>query len=161
MADPGPIGDVGEPPGAVVPQEHIGADVGHVEIDVAVIVIISARHPHSVAAVTGPTAVGRVFEARSTGGADVAIEPVGRPLVGPADAPALHEVGVEVAVAVHVEEGGPAADDLGQVEAIGVTRPPPEVKPDGRADLLEGRPGGDRRGRGGQRRRLLTGRSAD
>ena len=46
-------GDVLEPSAAVVAQQYVGANVGHVEIDVAIVVVVASRNAHAVAITIG------------------------------------------------------------------------------------------------------------
>ena len=103
---------------AFVAQQNIGSDVGNVEIGAAVVVVVSRRHPHAVAAVAGAALGGDVVEAAI---APVAIEPVaGTGALPGFQPPPLHQVGVQVAVAVHVEEGGAPCHYLGHQVAASV-----------------------------------------
>jgi len=109
-ADSGLFGDVGEGPVTVVAQEHVRPEVRHVEIGIAVVVVVADGH--AVAPATVPHA-GLVRHLGETTVPDAAIKPVRLPFAGGAVVSgAVHDVEVELAVAVVVEPGSAGAHRL-------------------------------------------------
>ncbi len=117
------LGDVGkEHPaglGAVVAQQGVATDVGDVEVGIAVAVDVADGNPHAVAAVVAAGACRDVFEAAVAAVAPQLVAGLRRAAVETA---ALHQVEVEIAVAVEVEERAAAPHDLREEEAFAVPR---------------------------------------
>ena len=134
---------------AGVAQQLVLAEVRHVEVDVAVVVDVPGRDAHAVAGRDDPGRVGHVREAqRALLAQEVAEEPVagrvvrrrrtqGGRRVAVAQHVALHEVGVQVAVTVRVEEGASRSERLAEVELAGHPVEVHEVEPDVDVDALE------------------------
>src|SRR6185503_14726776 len=141
---------VGEVAAAVAFEQDVAAVVGDVEIDASVVVEVARGDAHAVAAGVG-AAAGRDIVERAV--AAIAIEAVAVGLVARREqVAALHQVEIEIAVAVHVEQRGAAAHDLGQVELLLVARAVGEADAALLGDVLEPGTTGRRR-----RRRFLRG----
>ena len=128
-----------------VQEQAVWAEAGHVEVEVAVVVEVSDRHPHAVALVSGPSPVGDGREATVR---SLAIKQV----CGPRPpAPSTHQVQIKVAVALEIEQGAATAHAVGHVEG---------ARERTRGDAVEahsGRPVHEPRARG--RRRAPAGRA--
>ena len=92
---------------AVVAQQHVRADVGDVEVHVAVVVVVAGGDAHAVA-----VAVGHIPAGLEVAVADVEVEAVRMWRLRRVEEAALHEVDVQVAVAVEVCQRGAAAGDF-------------------------------------------------
>ena len=117
IGDTGRLGDVFELTGAVVSQQRIGAEIRHVEIDIAVIVVVTGRHPHAIPRVGGTAAAGDFLETSVT---DVLKQLVAGRIVGKQLA-ALNQVNVEIAVIVQIGECRAAAHDFRKEITLRVT----------------------------------------
>ena len=112
---PATLAEVAELAVALVPVEDVGAVIGHIEIEVAVAVVVGRRAAHAPTRITDP---GRAGIVRKGAVAHVAVEGVGRGRgrVGIAFQPrAVDQVDVEPAIAVVVEESTAAAFGLDDV----------------------------------------------
>ena len=88
----------------------LGPEVRYVQVRVPVVVVVSGGDPHAVSPVVRAAAGGHVGEAPLAAVLEQPVAAVG----GPVQAAALDQVGIEIAVVVHVEEGHAAPDDLGK-----------------------------------------------
>ena len=132
-------------------------DVGHVQVHVAVAVVVAGGDAHAVAAVADAARSVTSSEARRPSAARcVAVQAVASSARSGAglDVAALHAVDVQPAVAVVVEERQTAGRDLRHPVALGVEVDVAEVEPGGGGDLDE--PGGAGR-RAARRRRAGAG----
>src|SRR5262245_23682687 len=109
---------------AVVLEQHVRAKVGEIEIDGAIVVEVAGGDAHPVAT-NGRTAFRRHVLKRAVAAISVELVAAARRAVE--QTAALHQIEIEIAVAVHGEKGGPASHDLRQEEAVAVTRPVHEV----------------------------------
>src|SRR6185295_729069 len=109
---------------AIVVPELVGAEVGEIEIHPPVVVVVAGGRSHAVARGPDAARLGHVDEARhgtlSFGTDQVVPEqpaPPRRSRIGRAwlERVSLHHEGVEIAIAVIVEQGRSAAHDLGHV----------------------------------------------
>ena len=129
--DPCTRGDVGEMAVAVSFQQYVRAEIGDVQIDVAVVVEIACCDPHSVIADIGAAAGRDVLEhsAATVAKQVIARRPAvrhahGRPAQrrgtagGRRKTAALHHVHIQEPVVVHVEQSGTAAHDLRKIELV-------------------------------------------
>ena len=109
----GRVGDVVEVPLAVVAEEIAAADRRHVEIGVAVVVVVADGHALAVERLVEPGLLGDVLEVSL---AVVAVEGLGGRRLDLVAGPVrrVDEEQVLVAVAVVVEEGDARAHGLGQ-----------------------------------------------
>ena len=118
---PASRGHVGERAVAVVSKQLVRPEVGHVEIDPAVVVEVAGRRAHAVAGRDDAAAIGHVGEAKSrsafrlrdrcdTSGSAGRV----RALRTRSKRGALHREQIEVAVVVEVEQRPAGADDLRQ-----------------------------------------------
>ena len=137
--------DVDETAVAVVSQQHVVAEIRHVQIGEAIVVEVAGRHAHPVTAGAGAARNGHVFERAVTA---VVIQPVAAGRIGRRTADivalerqsaALHEIQIQEAVVVHVEEGDAAAHDFRQQVLGLVARRVDEADAGARSDLFEPR----------------------
>ena len=113
---PARIGDAGLPANfgkvsVVVAKECVGAKVGQVEIEVAVAIVVGRGNPHADSWVGDP---GRDRDKTLAIVAKKAIDR-GRSLRIGGDKSAVYGVNIQIAIAVVVEEGTPAAHSFGEV----------------------------------------------
>ena len=118
---------------AEVAEELVGPEAGHVEVRPTVAVVVARGHALAVAAGRDPARRGDVGEVEAAAAVEVVpIEPVrvgagaglraaATRVSGRLEAPRLHEVDVEVAVVVVVDEGRARAGDLGEVVGAGAS----------------------------------------
>ena len=142
---------VGECAIAVAVEEDVVPDVGHVEIEEPVVVVIACRRTHSVAVMANAGFLGDVNEAQlSRLGQHVAKQPVPRLPVGwgreeqrppGLQRAALDQIHIEIAVVVVVEEGGPGAHDFRHEVLTGRSGDVVEVETDLGGNLVKGRIG--------------------
>ena len=177
-APPGIVGAGGlrrilEPPSAQVAPEAVRPEVRHVQVGPAVAVVVRGGHAHAVAGGVEARVRGDVDEAEfaafrqfvpeqavAGGGA------VGRGRGARRQVGALHQVRVQIAVAIEVEERRAGAHDLGQQEPSRAAVPVSEGEADLSGALFEGggrrvvrrrrfgvgfHPGAFRAARGGER----------
>jgi hypothetical protein len=110
VTDSGASRRVGEVAATRIREQHVRPQVGDEEVDVAIAVRVTARDAHPDAAVARAAPLRDVGEGP---GARILEQLVRRPLLRRVcQRAALHEVGVEVAVVVHVEERRAAGHDL-------------------------------------------------
>ena len=134
--------DVGERPVPLVPVHLVGPEPRQVEVDRAVVVVVAGGHAHAVAARGDARLVRHVPEPQPALPAGprleiVAIQPVARRLprgrrqewIAVPEPSALHQVDVEVAVVVVVEQAHPGAHHLGLVEPAAHPVDVDEVEP--------------------------------
>ena len=118
-ADPGCFGDPGKAVSAGVLEQRVGPVVGDVEIGVAVVVDVGGAAAHADAAVVHPEPRPGFLEEAALRlpeeGVDRGRFPAGPAAVPGSDRRPLHEVDVEPAVAVGVEEGPAPFGGLGEV----------------------------------------------
>ena len=134
----GPPRDVAERPVPVAAKQLIGAQPRAVQIDPPVVVEVSGRHSHAVGAHVEAATLGDVGEPQGPRAVRVNLQIVAVETIGERQRHvrggrhqrivqrlafsqhlALNEVGVEVAVVVHVEQRGPRRHDLAEVERAG------------------------------------------
>ena len=127
--------DVREGRVAVVAQKHIGPDVSHVDIEVAVTVVVGDTRPHPVAGVTGSARLGRLGVPPAAVVEKELVRP-GLADLGLRDSPPLHEVEIEIPVAVGVEPG-PARPHLLDNEVLALARHMAEIHSPLGGDLHE------------------------
>ena len=126
VADAGDRRHIVETSAAVVAEQDVGSPVGHIEIHIAVVVVVADRHPHAIAPIRGVPRIPGRLEATPT---VVEIKLVSGRLGLPVWESALHEVGIEVAVVVDVGKRHPAAHDLRGPEPTLGTGDVPERDP--------------------------------
>ena len=98
---------VDEAAAALVPVEHVGAQIRDVQVEVAVVVDVADRGAHAVARVVEPRIRGRV---RETAARALPVEAIATRLAGDLAA-RVREVEIEQAVAIGVERRHAAAHD--------------------------------------------------
>jgi hypothetical protein len=123
----------------VVLQQDVVPEVGDVQIGVAVVVEVARCDAHAVAVNAGAAALGHVFERAVAAVAIEAVPAAGRLIE---EVSALHQIQIEEAVIVHVEQRGAAAHDLREVVSTFVAGMVDEVDAGARADFFEPRLGG-------------------
>jgi hypothetical protein len=94
----------------VVSKECVLLEVRDVQVDVAIVVEVPGRGAHAIAAILGAAALRYVLEDPVAGVAKELV-PCAPGRIGQ-DAVGLHEIRVEVAIAIHVEERAAAGGDL-------------------------------------------------
>ena len=128
IADARRLRHVLEPATAVVAQEDVRPPVGDVEIHIAAVIVVAGRHPHPVAA------VGRISRLRShceTTRTVVQVEFVCRRVLAADQASPLHQVGIEIAVAVDIRQRHAAGHDFRRPIATFGTGHMPKVEAPG------------------------------
>ena len=139
-ADPGRFGDPGEAVAADVLEKRVGPVVGDVQVRVAVVVDVGGAAAHADAAVVDPEPRPGFLEEAAL---RLPEEGVGRrrsavaPALPGSDRRPLHEVDVEPAVAVGVEEGPAPLGGLGEVPLGGGGVVVAEAEPDLGGDVGE------------------------
>jgi len=108
------LGGVRERAVAVVAQEPVGTEVGHVQVREAIVVVVGHGNSDSIAGVTGSRGGGDIFY---TAIAEVAEESVDQRLVHaePGGGSFLHQVDVDPTVDVEVQSGQSRAHRLHHV----------------------------------------------
>ena len=148
VANPRLRGHVLKTAAPVVAQQRVGAEIRHIEIRIAIVVVIAGGHAHAVAAIGGVAEVARLVEMAVV---PVQVQPVRRIRPRCADAPALHQVQVQIVVPIHVHQRDAAGHDLRQQVPLHMARNMREIHPAQRRFFVE--PGrGRRRTRAGEQR---------
>ncbi len=113
VADPRVGGRVFERPVAAIPVERVGTVIGDVEVGVTVVVRIPDSHSHPVARIGGSGRVGRDAKHAVVTLEQQLVHAVGRRGAAGDIPPAVHEVQIEVVVAVGIEESNAAGHAVG------------------------------------------------
>ena len=108
--------DVLESPVPAIAIQGIGSPPGHEEVGVAVVVVVADRHAVAVALghAADPRGVRHVFERAVAAVAEQAVAPGWLSRIGGESAP-LHEIDIEPAVAVVVDQADAASGELGEL----------------------------------------------
>ena len=159
IAGAGDGGGVREGAVAVVAIEPVGAEVGDIEVGPAVVVVVAGGDAHAVAAGADAAGRGDVDKARPSAAVGphlqvVAVQPVDRSIrrcrADRVESTALHQVDIQIAVTVEVEQRPAGTHHLAEVEAAGHAVDMRKVEPAGRRDvdkqIFSRRRGGGRRG---------------
>ncbi len=130
IIDAGFARDIGEGTVAIIVIEHVAAEVGHVEIEEAVVIIVAGSHAHAIADVSHSGFFSDVDESQLTRfGQQIFEQPVARFPAGrgreerfaAVEGRALHQIDVQVAVVIVVEQRHAGTHDLGHVVTPGGT----------------------------------------
>ena len=98
--------------GTVVAEQDVWTEVCDIQIHIAVAVVVAGRYPHAVAAMVRPAPCGDIFERAVPA---VSKKPVRRsPFGSVIDGTCLNQIGVKVAIPVHIKHSHPTGGDFGK-----------------------------------------------
>ena len=120
---------------AVAFEQDVAAEIGHIEVGAPVVVEVAGGRAHSVALNIRAAAGGHVVKGAVPA---IPVQTVSIRLVaGRKQVAALNQIQVEIAVVVHVEQRGAAADDLRKVELVAMARAVNETNAGPVGDVFE------------------------